>query len=104
MNLTLRVELFVENVAQSVEFYKTILGFAELSGSEEYHPLYRGAVTIGIGPVSRITQNYYFQPDIISGRKGVGLEIVLELDDIQAEYNRVKDSGYPINQALKKQV
>jgi lactoylglutathione lyase len=98
--MTPRFELFVEDPDKSVEFYTKILGFSVRYSNERYYSLVRGSVTIGIGYASKLRDGHYFRPEITTQRKGQGVEIVLEVDDIHAEYERVKASGYTIAEDL----
>lgn len=102
-DMTLRFELFTTNPKKTVEFYTSILGFSELKSYSDYYPIQRGGVTIGICPINSLKEGHYFRPEVVHNRKGLGLEIVLEVDDIEDEYNSVKKSGYHIAEELTQQ-
>lgn len=97
----LRLELFVEDVAASVAFYRDVLGFEVQHGWGEYVPVRRGAVTLGLGPAAGLSPGHHFRPEVATQRRGLGVEIVLEVADVEAEHARVVERGYPIATALR---
>lgn len=101
-SMSLRFELFVEDIKRSVNFYKDILGFVDgfVSADGGYHSVKRGDVTIGLGEVEGLGANHHFLPEIEQGRKGLGVEIVLEVDDVNKAYEEVKSSGHRDIEAL----
>ena len=74
--MRLRMELFVQDMDASIAFYTTMLGFELTRRSEDYASLRRGTVIIGLGPIEKLRSS---GPAV-----GVGVEIVLELDDVPA--------------------
>ena len=99
--MDVRFELFVSDTAKSVDFYKTVLGFTELQSFGDYRPIKCGNVTIGISPITGLKADHYFRPEIASHRKGLGIEIVLEVDDIDAAYAHAQQSSYDIFEQLQ---
>jgi len=99
--MTVRLELFADDVAASVAFYRDVLGFEAGTGWGEYVPVRCGAVTLGIGPASGLSDEHYFRPEVASDRRGLGVEIVLEVADVGAVYERVRASGHPLVTPLK---
>lgn len=73
--MRLRMELFVEDMDVSVPFYRDLLGFRVVHRAGDYTSLHRGLVVLGLGPVAK-------HP--LKGARGAGVEIVLELDDLDA--------------------
>lgn len=100
--MTARFELFVEDVKRSIEFYTDVLGFIELSRGPDYHSVQRDGIIIGIEPASGLSKNHYFRPEVTHSRKGIGVEIVFEVDDITTEYKKVQASGYRVAEKLTK--
>ncbi|MBI3485922.1 VOC family protein [Candidatus Daviesbacteria bacterium] len=98
--MTVRFELFVSDVKKAVEFYTKVLGFTKLQSYDNYYPVKKDSVIIGIGLANRLPKNHYFQPEVINDRRGVGVEIVLEVDNIHSLYESVKKTGYPIAEEL----
>ena len=96
--LGLRLELFVEDMGESVRFYRRALGFEvvrEVRG--DYASLRSGDIMLGIGPIAKLPDTGgYFTRSIASQRRGLGVEIVMEVDDLSAAHRRVLESGHPI--------
>lgn len=104
MGMRVRFELFVSDTKCSVDFYSNILGFEEVRTDIEgdYHQMKKDDVYIGIGPFKKLRNGHYFRPEVLTERKGLGVEIVLEVDDIEELYNKVRSNGYPIETKLGK--
>ena len=99
----MRLELFVEDMETSIGFYTRVLGF-EVVRSEpgNYASLRNGEVVLGIGPISKLPEEGgYFTGEIVSLRRGLGVEIVLEVEDVDGWHRRVVDSGHPIFEPLR---
>jgi lactoylglutathione lyase len=96
--LGLRLELFVEDMGESVRFYRRALGFEvvrEVRG--DYASLRSGDIMLGIGPIAKLPDTGgYFTRSIASQSRGLGVEIVMEVDDLSAAHRRVLDSGYTV--------
>ena len=71
--------------------------------NNSYQPVKRGNVVIGIGPLNKLSNDHHFNPNIKNNQKGYGVEIVLEVSNINEVYEQVKSSGYPIDGPLKMQ-
>ena len=80
----LRLELFVEDTQMSIGFYTRVLGFEVVRNEPgDYASLTNGAVVLGIGPISKLPEEGgYFTRQIARLRRGLGVEIVLEVDDV----------------------
>ncbi|MDC6404659.1 MULTISPECIES: VOC family protein [Maribacter] len=98
-NASLRLELFSSNVERSVNFYSKILNFSIEGDSinQSYQQVINGAVILGIGPEAKLPGDHYLKLKENDSRRGIGVEIVLEVDDVLSVYQRVKRSGYPIH-------
>ena len=92
--MTLRLELFVTDMEKSLDFYTNVLGFERLKGGADYVPVRSGSVVIGLGAAAGLPKNHFFNPEVQMARRGVGTEIVLEVDDVQGFFRKVKASGY----------
>ena len=99
----LRLELFVEDMDAAIDFYTRVLGFEFVRSEPGYYASLRnGAVVLGLGPVSKLpAQGGYFTRDIADQRRGLGVEIVLEVDDVDAWRRRVLASGCPVFELLQ---
>jgi catechol 2,3-dioxygenase-like lactoylglutathione lyase family enzyme len=90
------MELFVEDMDVSVRFYRDVLGFQVDRRAEDYASLRRGVVVLGLGPVAKLpehTEGQGFSRQRLTGDKGAGVEIVLELDglaELRALYERCR--------------
>ena len=92
--MTLRLELFVTDMEKSIDFYTNVLGFERLNGQPNYVPVRSGSVEIGLGPAAGLPKMHHFNPDVKTSRRGLGTEIVLEVDDVEGFFKKVKASGY----------
>ena len=86
--LGLRFELFVDDVEASVSFYGATLGLVppENWSSDGYVALRAGAVTIGVQGHRNLPVGHHFSPAHLTGSRGVGLEMVIEVDDVDRAY------------------
>jgi catechol 2,3-dioxygenase-like lactoylglutathione lyase family enzyme len=83
--MRLRLELFVDEVDASIAFYTDVLGFVVVRRDDRYVSIRRGHVVLGLGPVSGLPQRGdgpAFTQDRLAADRGAGVEIVLELDDV----------------------
>jgi lactoylglutathione lyase len=104
-SMTLRMELFTTSIQRSVEFYTKVLGFT-IEGdqiSDSYQPVLKDDIVLGIGLIKNLDSNHYFNPQLKEIPKGYGVEIVLEVDNINQMYEKVVSSGYEIHEPLTKQ-
>ncbi len=83
-----RFELFVTDVATTVGFYQATLGLEppESWSPDGYVPLRSGVATIGVQGPQNLHAGHHFSPERLAGPRGVGVEIVLEVDDVDALY------------------
>ena len=98
MDMTLRCEIFPADLDAAVDFYGRVLGFQvtrdQRRDPEAYVALRRGGVQVGAArravpgtPASR--------------RPPIGAELVLEVDDVAAERDRVVAAGWPLEEDLR---
>ena len=98
MDMTLRCEIFPADLDAAVDFYGRVLGFQvtrdQRRDPEAYVALRRGGVRLGAArravpgtPASR--------------RPPIGAELVLEVDDVAAERDRVVAAGWPLEEDLR---
>jgi lactoylglutathione lyase len=97
MDMGLRLEIFPADLDGTVDFYTRVLGFALVTDQRDtnhYVALKRGSVTIGA--VERPAE-----PEAERNRHPpVGIEIVLEVDDLGIERDRVVRAGWPLDEDL----
>jgi catechol 2,3-dioxygenase-like lactoylglutathione lyase family enzyme len=98
MEMTLRFEIFPADLDASVDFYVRVLGFV-VSKDQRHDPvayvyMRRGDVRVGAlrseGPAARAAR---LPP--------TGVELVLEVDDVDAERDRVVAAGWPLEEDLQ---
>jgi len=98
MEMTLRFEIFPADLDVTVDFYVRVLGFA-VSKDQRHDPvayvaLQRGDVRVGAlradGPAARAAR-----------RPPTGVELVLEVDDVGAERDRLVAAGWPLDEDLQ---
>ncbi|MFJ8071995.1 VOC family protein [Peribacillus sp. NPDC096447] len=101
--MNLRLELFVESIEKSVGFYRDILEFnAPKEIIHTYVPVKKGSVTLGLGEMKSLPENHPLKVSNNSQQTGLGVEIVLEVEDINDIYNKVVEKGYSIQTKLTK--
>lgn len=97
--MTLRIELFPDDLDAFVDFYTRALGFTLAEDRREsaspYAAVVQGTVRIGAVPA-------WEQTDRTVRAVPAGVEIVLEVEDVTAAHRRVLDAGYPVAQGLEK--
>ncbi|HEY5115614.1 MAG TPA: VOC family protein [Nakamurella sp.] len=97
MPTTLRLEIFPADLNATVRFYVDLLGFTLVTdrrGDEQpYLALERDAVRIGAA--ARPGEGNRAQR-----RPPIGVEIVLEVDYLHAERDRIRHAGWPIEEDI----
>ena len=100
---TLRLELFISDLQASLEFYERVLGFAkEAERPGGYTPLAKGSVRIALNLRSDLDEHH---PVRLAAheRPGRGVEIVLEVEDIETMYQHVVAEKWPRSAELRRQ-
>lgn len=96
MGASLRCELFPSDVDAAVSFYVRALGFTvkgdERSAARPYVALERDHVRLGISGRPAVNQEHRRPP--------VGAELVLEVDNLDAEHDRVIAAGCALAEGL----
>ena len=92
-----RFELFVDDVERSVAFYAAVLGLQPAVGYDPqgYVPVSAGRVRIGLQRHTALPADHHFRPGHFTGPRGVGVEIVIEVDDVAAAFARARDAAVP---------
>ena len=91
-----RLELFVEDLAASVACYERALGFGVTRREPQYASLRRGDAELGLVPVAGVPVRAAgpgFDRPQPAGRRGAGVEIVLEVEDLAAALDAVERAG-----------
>ena len=95
MDGALRIELFVADIERSAEFYAQALGFTRESSGDGYIAMRRGAAVLGLGLARNLPAAHPLRARD-RDRHGIGVEIVLEVDDVDAALAAVERAGYPV--------
>ncbi len=94
MPASLRCELFPADLDATVRFYRDVLAFDvvrdDRDGEIPYLALRRGAVHVGVVASGAAASG--------PRRPPVGVELVLEVDDLAADRARVAASGWPVEE------
>jgi lactoylglutathione lyase len=93
MTARLRIEIFVADLDACADFYTRVLGFAvstDNRGTEHpYLAVRRDDIEVGASPAwGEVTRAARSVP--------TGVELVIEVDDLDAEEQRVNATGWPI--------
>lgn len=93
-----KIELFVSNLEQSVDFYRRVLAFEV--GTERqvmyrgtllrHTPVWNGPTVIGLGLLANLSPDHHLRRAGLDAARGVGVEFCLYVDDSQldAHYER----------------
>ena len=99
--MTLRLELFVTDLPVSIDFYGRVLEFKQgESHSGGYTPMTKGKVNLGLNLLSTLPDDHPIQAGA-DERLGRGVEIVLEVADVAAVYERVLSQNWPLSAKLQ---
>lgn len=90
---TARFELFATDVAALTEFLRDALNFETVRETPEYVEMRAGSVTISVGPISGLPATHPLRPSA-QERLGLGVEIVLETNDIDTWHDHLLSMGY----------
>lgn len=94
--MRLRLELFVKSVPESKDFYTRVLGFDVVSDQPDgYSVLRKGDSQIAVQARSQLPDDHPLKP-FGEERAGLGIEIVLEVDDLDAAYAQVLTTEWPV--------
>jgi lactoylglutathione lyase len=101
-NMSLRMELFVSDLDRSIAFYRDVLGFELARRDPGYASIRHGEVQLGLGPIAKLPESGgHFTQERLAANRGMGVEIVLEVDDIQHVLEHVQAMAYPVFEPLQ---
>jgi catechol 2,3-dioxygenase-like lactoylglutathione lyase family enzyme len=87
---TFRLELFVNDIMKSIDFYRRILRFHVRDESQEgYTPMENGDVHLALNSLSNLPKSHPIRADG-NERLGRGVEFLLEVDAIESVYGLVR--------------
>ena len=96
-----KFELFVDNPEKTVQFYQEMFGFEIIKSEDRYTEIKQGEVRIGIGSTNKLAKDHHFNPEIKTQRKGLGVEIVFEVDDVDEVHKHIQGKNYPIETKMR---
>jgi predicted enzyme related to lactoylglutathione lyase len=100
MTTRLRCEIFPADLDLTVDFYVRVLAFTLLRDERHdevaYIHMRRGDVFVG-------ALGHFGAPDAAARRPPIGVELVLEVDDLDAERERIVAAGWPLSADLTEQ-
>jgi uncharacterized glyoxalase superfamily protein PhnB len=101
--ITFRLELFVDDLAASTDFYSRVLGFQ--IGQQQpdgYTPMTNGNITVSLNLRANLSDDHPIQASPAE-RLGRGIELVLEVADIEAIVAQALSTGWPLSSPLQHQ-
>lgn len=100
-SVTFRLELFVDDMAASVDFYSRVLGFAlGKQHPDGYTPMRNGALYLSLNLRVNLPEDHPVQATG-DERLGRGIELVLEVHDIETVYQHVCLANWPLATELQ---
>ena len=99
---SLRLELFVNDVPASRDFYHDVLGFAVEREDKGYTVVRLGGIQFGLSIAKGLSSKHYFNPELQAQRRGLGAEIVLEIPSVDDALQHVQQHGYKVLTGIQK--
>lgn len=96
--MRLRLELFVADLDTSIAFYAGI-GFAVERREHDYASLRWGDVVLGLGPIAKLPATGSgpgFTQERLAADRGAGVEIVLEVPDLDVAHAAIRAAGHEL--------
>ena len=102
MAVNIRLELFVKDLQKSVDFYKNVIQL-ELSSQNENSAMFKAEnLNLLLTQEDVISSDHYFS-EIKTSQKGMGVEIILVVPDVQSYYQRICEMQIEVESELKQQ-
>lgn len=97
--MRLRLELFVNSVPESMDFYTRVLGFETISYQPDNYSVFRlGDIQIALQDQAQLPDDHPLKPH--NRPVGLAVEIVFEVDDVDNAYARVQREDWQISATL----
>ena len=99
--MTFRLELFVDDMTASINFYSRVLGF-EIGKRQpdKYTPMTNGNIMLSLNLRANLPDDHPVQARA-GERLGRGVEFVLEVNDIEAMYEQILSTNWPMSSKLQ---
>jgi catechol 2,3-dioxygenase-like lactoylglutathione lyase family enzyme len=95
------IEFFVSDIERSLAFYKS-LGFDVAKRYEDWMLLRRGDIKLSLqGDAHAVAGPHYFTPHIQRTPRGTGVEVSIQVSDVDAEFIRAKTAGLNIVKGIQ---
>jgi catechol 2,3-dioxygenase-like lactoylglutathione lyase family enzyme len=98
-NDTVAPEFFVRDIDASMRFYIDGLGFRFVRRSDDFAVVAHGTALFLLAMPSAVPGEHAaaaVEPWLASGPRGVGVNVLVMVDDVDAMYARVREFGAPI--------
>jgi lactoylglutathione lyase len=98
MDNDLRLELYVDDIERSFAFYTNALGFdAGPSEYSTYRPIERRGIRLALQTISELDPDHPLVRGAPGVPRGLGVEIVLEVDDLDELHGRLTGLGSDVS-------
>ncbi len=98
----LRLELFVTEIARSRAFYRDVLGFAASDeNADTYVQMSQGGTVLSLNRYDDLPADHPIRGEAGVAR-GLGIEIVLEVEDLDQRYERMVAAGIALASTLER--
>ena len=99
MPASLRLEIFPSDLTRTIDFYTTILGFNVLRHDGNYAFLQRDSIFLGAAQ----SDNPGTSTEMETWRRPrIGVEIVMEVDNLQTERDGIVEKGYSLDADIQR--
>lgn len=90
------VEFFVRDIDRSLAFYRA-LGFGIAKRYEDWILISRGDIKLALQSDTHVVEGpHYFTPNIGQVPRGTGVEVAIQVTDVDAEFIRARTAGLNI--------
>lgn len=86
-----RFELFVDDLERTISFYEDVLALEAQRYESGYVDLRSRGVAIGLGLFRELPPDHHLRRAGLDVPRGVGVELVVEVDDVDAAYTRARE-------------
>lgn len=101
-----RIELFVADLDASIQFYEDALGFTLERREDDYASVRRGQAVLGLGLVTKLPPHGAgpgFTQERVADERGAGVEIVLEVENLDNACARFESAGERVIEPIRMQ-
>ncbi|MFE8696061.1 VOC family protein [Cytobacillus sp. FJAT-53684] len=102
MSVLFRVELYVKDIEESVNFYQNMIGLDLYGRGKRGARFNFDCFSLLLTSESALGDKHYFKNKAISDIKGNGFELIIVVDKLEKVYQRFLDNNYPIEVEVEK--